>query len=156
MTDLRKLRQNLEGARVEGRRGGPLSAAALQYDSAARELFGKTPAPTAAGKGLRDAGRLLLAAQVAKPSEIKQLLALMAQLAVLVDAVTRLRETQQRAARASASRRAAEQLRAATAHYSAENGRSDGAASTASGRTQPTAPSTVGVATPTTSRGPRR
>ena len=144
------------GRVVEGRRGGPLSAAALQYDSAARELFGKTPAPTAAGKGLRDAGRLLLAAQVAKPSEIKQLLALMAQLAVLVDAVTRLRETQQRAAQASASRRAAEQLRAATAHYSAENRQGEGAAAAADGQTQPMAASTVGLATPTTSRGPRR
>jgi len=144
------------GRVVEGRRGGPLSAAALQYDAAARELFGKTPVPTAAGTGLRDAGRLLLAAQVAKPSEIKQLLALMAQLAVLVDAVTRLRETQQRAAQASAARRSAEQLRAATANYSAENGRGDRAASAAHGRTQPTAASTVGVTSPTTSRRPRR
>ena len=38
-----------------------------------------------------------MSAQVAQPSEIKQLLALMAQLAALTDAVTRLREAQDRA-----------------------------------------------------------
>ncbi len=79
------------GRIVEGRRGGPLSAAALEYDGAARELFGKAPTPTAAGSGLRVAARLLLSAQVAQPSELKQLLALLAQLAALSDAVTRHR-----------------------------------------------------------------
>jgi hypothetical protein len=102
---------------VEGRRGGPLTEAADQYDQAARELFGAAPQPTAAGHGLRAAGRLLLAAHVAKPSETRQLLALLAQLAALADAVTRLRETQQRAAHAAAARRAAEQLRAVEARY---------------------------------------
>ena len=85
------------GRVVEGRKGGPLTEAAQSYDQAARELHGKVPAPTAAGTGLRAAGRLLLSAQVAQPSEIKQLLALMAQLAALTDAVTRLREAQDRA-----------------------------------------------------------
>lgn len=105
------------GRVVEGRRGGPLSAAALEYDGAARELFGRAPAPTAAGNGLRVAARLLLSAQVAQPSEIKQLLALLAQLSALTDAVTRLRETQERAAQAAAARRAAEQLRDVTSQY---------------------------------------
>ena len=105
------------GRVVEGRRGGPLTQAARTYDLAARELFGRTPAPTAAGTGLRAAGRLLLAAQVAKPSEVKQLLALMAQLAALTDAVTRLREAQDRALQASAARQAAEEVRAASARY---------------------------------------
>jgi hypothetical protein len=105
------------GRLVDGRRGGPLSAAALEYDGAARELFGKTPPRTAAGQGLRVAARLLLSAQVAQPSELKQLLALLAQLAALTDAVARLRETQERAAQAAAARRAAEQLRDVTSHY---------------------------------------
>jgi hypothetical protein len=111
---------------VEGRRGGPLSEAADEYDQTARELFGAAPHPTTAGHGLRAAGRLLLAAHVAKPSETPQLLALLAQLAALADAVTRLRETQQRAAHAAAARRAAEQLRAVEARYQpAAAGRTD-------------------------------
>jgi len=105
------------GRVVEGRGGGPLSAAALAYDEAGRELFGRPPEPTAAGRGLRAAGRLLLTAQIAKPSETKQLLALLAQLAALADAVTRLREAQQRAAQAAAARQAAEQLRAVATRY---------------------------------------
>jgi hypothetical protein len=75
------------------------------------------PAPTAAGTGLRVAGRLLLSAQVAQRSEIKQLLALMAQLSALTDAVTRLREAQNRAGQVRAARQAAEALRAVTARY---------------------------------------
>ncbi len=102
---------------VEGRRGGPLTEAAQTYDQAARELHGKVPAPTAAGAGLRAAGRLLLSAQVAQPSETKQLLALMAQLSALTDAVTRLREAQDRAGQARAARQAAQALRAVTARY---------------------------------------
>jgi hypothetical protein len=105
------------GRVVEGRRGGPLTDAAQTYDQAARELHGKVPAPTSAGTGLRAAGRLLLSAQVSQRSEAKQLLALMAQLSALTDAVTRLREAQDRAGQARAARQAAEALRAATARY---------------------------------------
>jgi hypothetical protein len=105
------------GRVVEGRRGGPLTTAAEQYDQASRELFGGLPQPTAAGHGLRTAGRLLLAARVAKPSENAQLLRLLAQLAALADAVTRLRETQQRAAQAAAARTAAQQLHAVVHRY---------------------------------------
>jgi hypothetical protein len=84
------------------------------------------------------AGRLLLAAQVAKPSELRQLLALLAQLSALTEAVTRLRETQQRAAQAQAARRAAEQLRDLTASYRPASTPSVGAASTpASGHVRP-------------------
>ena len=50
------------GRVVEGRKGGPLTEAAHSYDQAARELHGRVPAPTAAGTGLRAAGRLLLSA----------------------------------------------------------------------------------------------
>lgn len=105
------------GRVVEGRKGGPLTEAAQTFDQAARELHGKMPAPTAAGTGLRAAGRLLLSAQVAQPSETRQLLALMAQLSALTDAVTRLREAQDRAGQARAARHAAERLRALTARY---------------------------------------
>ena len=110
------------GRLVEGRRGGPLTDAAQTYDQAARELHGKVPAPTSAGTGLRVAGRLLLSAQVAQRSEAKQLLALMAQLSALTDAVTRLREAQGRAGQAGAARQAAEALRAATARYACPSG----------------------------------
>jgi hypothetical protein len=120
------------GRVVEGRRGGPLTEAADSYDQAARELFGAAPQPTSAGHGLRTAGRLLLAAHVAKPSETRQLLALLAQLAALADAVTRLRETQQRAAHAAAARRAAEQLRAVGARYQPAEKRGIRAAATTS------------------------
>lgn len=75
------------------------------------------PSPTATGTGLRAAGRLLLSAQVAHPSEIKQLLALMAQLSALTDAVVRLRQAQDRAGQARAARHAAEALRAVMARY---------------------------------------
>jgi len=105
------------GRVVEGRRGGPLTQAAQTYDQAARELHGTLPAPTAAGTGLRAAGRLLLSAHVALPSETKQLLALMAQLSALTDSVTRLREGQDRAGQARAARQAAEALRTITARY---------------------------------------
>ncbi len=96
---------------VEGRRGGPLTAAAATYDRAARELWGRLPAPSQAGQGLRAASVLLASARFVGRGENTQLLALLAQLAALSDAVTRLRETQDRAAQAAAARGAAEQLR---------------------------------------------
>ena len=58
-----------------------------------------------------------MSARVAQPSETKQLLALLAQLATLTDAVTRLREAQERAGQAQAAREAAQALLVATAHY---------------------------------------
>ncbi len=96
---------------VEGRRGGPLTAAAGEYDRAARELWGRIPPPSKAGQGLRAGSVLLASARFVGRDETKQLLALLAQLAALADAVTRLRESQDRAVQASAARRAAEQLR---------------------------------------------
>jgi len=136
------------GRVVEGRKGGPLTEAAQTYDQAARELHGKVPAPTAAGTGLRAAGRRLLSAQVAQPSETKQLLALMAQLSALTDAVTRLREAQDRAGQARAARQAAGTLRAVTARYAAPGVPLVGAAAPApaaasglgGGRTEPARP----------------
>jgi len=100
---------------VEGRRGGPLTAAAAQYDRAARELWGRIPAPSQAGQGLRAASVLLASARFVGRGENTQLLALLAQLAALSDAVMRLRENQDRAAQAAAARGAAEQLRMTSA-----------------------------------------
>lgn len=96
---------------VEGRRGGPLTTAATEYDRAARELWGRVPARSQAGQGLRTAAVLLAAARFVGHNETKQLLALLSQLASLTDAVTRLRENQDRAEQAAAARRAGEQLR---------------------------------------------
>jgi hypothetical protein len=100
---------------VEGRRGGPLTAAAGEYDRAARELWGRVPQASAAGKGLRAASVLLSSARFVGRGESKQLLALLAQLAALSDAVTRLRESQDRAVQAAAARRAAEGVRLTSA-----------------------------------------
>jgi len=69
------------------------------------------------GSGIRPAGRLLLLAQVAQPGETTQLLALMAQLAALTDAVTRLSEAQDRAGQACAVGETAKGVRTATARY---------------------------------------
>ncbi len=100
---------------VEGRRGGPLTTAATQYDRAARELWGRIPAASQAGQGLRAASVLLASARFVGRGENTQLLALLAQLAALSDAVMRLRENQDRAAQAAAARSAAEQLRLTSA-----------------------------------------
>jgi hypothetical protein len=98
------------GRVVEGRRGGPLSTAALDYDRAARELWGRVPPPSQAGQGLRAAAVAMTAARFVGRGEHQQLFALLAQLGALADAVTRLRENQHRAAQAAAARSAAEQL----------------------------------------------
>jgi hypothetical protein len=95
---------------VEGHRGGPLTAASGEYERAARELWGRIPEPSTAGQGLRTAAVLLATARFVGRHENKQLLVLLAQLASLTEAVTRLRENQHRAAQAAAARRAIEQL----------------------------------------------
>jgi Relaxase/Mobilisation nuclease domain len=100
---------------VEGRRGGPLMAASGEYERAARELWGRIPEPSQAGQGLRTASVLLTTARFVGRHENKQLLALLAQLAALTDAVTRLRENQHRAAQAAAARRTVDQLRLTSA-----------------------------------------
>jgi len=82
---------------VGGRRGGPLSAAAEDYDRAARQAWGRLPDPAAAGAGLRAASGLLAAARTVRSPENAQLLALLAQLAVLAEAVGRMRTEQDRA-----------------------------------------------------------
>ena len=92
------------GRVVEGRRGGPLTTAAVDYDRAARELWGRVPPPSQAGQGLRAAAVAMTAARFVGRGEHQQLFALLAQLGALADAVTRLRENQHRAAQAAAAR----------------------------------------------------
>jgi len=100
-------------------RAGPLEQAARDLDRAAREQWGRVPAPSQAGQGLRAASGLLLAARFVQSAEASRLLALLAQVAALADSVTRMREAQGRAAQAAAARRASEALQAA---HSARNG----------------------------------
>ncbi len=137
---------------VEGRRGGPLTAAATHYDRAARELWGRVPAPSQAGQGLRAASVLLASARFVGRGENTQLLALLAQLAALSDAVTRLRENQDRAAQAAAARSAAEQLRLTSAQRTSLQ---PGAPAATATRTRPSGLSfDVGRAHPGPPQGP--
>jgi len=137
---------------VEGRRGGPLTAAATHYDRAARELWGRVPAPSQAGQGLRAASVLLASARFVGRGENTQLLALLAQLAALSDAVTRLRENQDRAAQAAAARSAAEQLRLTSAQRTSLQ---PGAPAATATRTRRAGPSfDVGRAHPGPPQGP--
>ena len=63
-----------------------------------------------AGHGLRRATRQPLTARGPTRRDTRQLLELLARMIAFTEAVARLRETQHRAARAAAARRAAEQL----------------------------------------------
>ena len=98
---------------AEGVRGGPLTAAADRYDRAARDLWGRAARRTRTGTDLRATARFLTVAACAPTDQRTQLLALLTNLAALVDAVAALRDTQQRTAQASAARDAAHQLRSA-------------------------------------------
>jgi hypothetical protein len=95
---------------VEGKRGGPVRAAAEDYDRASRSPRRHSPPPTPTSRALRGAARGLLSARVAQRQELRQLLRLMEQLVALAETVARLRQAQQQAARAGAARLAAEQL----------------------------------------------
>jgi hypothetical protein len=95
---------------VEGRRRGPLTAAAEEYDRAAREMFGRIPQPRHAGHEMRRASRQLLTARAFTSRDTRRLFELLARMVAFTEAVARLRETQGRTAQAAAARRAAEQL----------------------------------------------
>jgi len=97
---------------IGGRRGGVLHEAAEDYDRAARQAWGRLPDATPAGSGVRAASGLLAAARLVRAPETAQMLALLGQLAVLADAVGRMRVEQDRAVQAAAARQAAEQIRA--------------------------------------------
>jgi hypothetical protein len=86
---------------VERKRGGPLHAAAEDYGRAARELHRRTVPATRRSRSARSAAGALVSARLVKGTETRQLLALLAQLTALSEALARLRETQGRAAQAS-------------------------------------------------------
>ncbi|RKS80665.1 relaxase/mobilization nuclease-like protein [Motilibacter peucedani] len=96
---------------VEGPAGGSLTRAAGMFTRAAREPYGRVPEPSTAGHGLRLAARAMTAAQRVARDDTRQVLQLLAQMAALADAITRLRETQQRAEQAAAAREAADLVR---------------------------------------------
>jgi hypothetical protein len=87
--------------------------AASAYDRAARCQYGRIPARTPVGSNLRQAARLLSAAGFVGHDPTLKRAALITRLAALADAVTELREVQQRAFQAAAARQAAEWLYAA-------------------------------------------
>ena len=96
-----------------------LRQAADAYDRAARAPYGRTPAPTPAGDGLRRAARLLSAYGYITSDPSFRPLVLIIRLAVLAEAVADLRQSQQHAAQAAGALRAAQQLRAARGIYAA-------------------------------------
>ena len=86
-----------------------LRQAADAYDRAARTPYGRTPAPTPAGDGLRRAARLLSAYGYITSDPSFRPLVLIVRLAVLAEAVADLRQSQQHAAQAAGALRAARQ-----------------------------------------------
>jgi hypothetical protein len=99
---------------VEGRTGGPLTDAAAAFDRASRDLHAGPPAArrlSSAGQGLRAVARLLALTGSAQRDETAQVLALVAALAALADALAALRLAQERAAQAEAATAAARTLR---------------------------------------------
>jgi hypothetical protein len=96
-----------------------LRQAADAYDRAARAPYGRTPAPTPAGDGLRRAARLLSAYGYITSDPSFRPLVLIIRLAVLAEAVADLRQSQQHAAQAAGALRAAQQLHAARGTYAA-------------------------------------
>jgi len=93
------------------RRGSALHTAAEDYDRAARQAWGRLPEPSPAGAGIRAASGLLAAARLVRRAETAQMLALLAQLAALAEAVGRMRTEQDRAVQAAAVRQAAGAIR---------------------------------------------
>ena len=93
---------------------GALRCAADAYDRAARQPYGRVPAPTPAGNQLRHAARLIAAYAYLTGDRTLTPVVLLVRLAALAEAVAELRESQQRAAQAAAALRAARHLRTAT------------------------------------------
>jgi len=91
-----------------------LRRAADDYDRAARQPWGRIPAPTPAGNQLRHAARLISAYAYLTQDRTLTPVVLLVRLAALAEAVAEWRESQQRAAQAAAALRAARHLRTAT------------------------------------------
>ena len=100
---------------LEGRdNSGPLTQAAEDLSRASREAWSRIPAPTHASRALRDAGRSLLLLRRLPKGRGREAAALLAQLGALAEAITQLREAQDRLAHAQAAQRAATGLVATT------------------------------------------
>ncbi|MGH3222037.1 MAG: hypothetical protein ACRDPY_25620 [Streptosporangiaceae bacterium] len=94
--------------------GSPtLRRAADDYDRAARQPWGRIPAPTPAGNQLRHAARLISAYAYLTADATLTPVVLLVRLAALAEAVAELRGSQQRADQAAAALRAAQHLHAA-------------------------------------------
>ena len=91
-----------------------LRQAADAYDRAARQPWGRIPAPTPAGNQFRHAARLISAYAYLTGDRALTPVVLLVRLAALAEAVAELRESQQRAAQAAAALRAARHLRTAS------------------------------------------
>ena len=91
-----------------------LRRAADDYDRAARQPYGRVPAPTPAGNQLRHAARLISAYAYLTGDRMLTPVVLLVRLSALAEAVAELRQAQQRAAQATAALRAACHLRTAT------------------------------------------
>jgi len=94
-----------------------LQQAADAYDRAARVPYGRIPAHTPTGDGLRRAARLLSAYEYLTHDPSFRPIVLIVRLAALVEAIGALRETQGCAAQAAAAFGAAERLRVAEEPY---------------------------------------
>jgi hypothetical protein len=91
-----------------------LRQAADDYDRAARQPYGRIPAPTPAGNQLRHAARLISAYAYLTGDRTLTPIVLLVRLAALAEAVAEWRESQQRAHQAAAALRAARHLRTTT------------------------------------------
>ena len=90
-----------------------LRQAADAYDRAARAPYGRIPRPSRAGDNLRQAARLISAFAFASGDRSLGQVTLIIRLATLAEAVSGLRQAQQRAAQAASALSAAERLHAA-------------------------------------------
>jgi hypothetical protein len=90
-----------------------LRQAADAYDRAARAPYGRIPRPSPAGNSLRRAARLLSAFAFASGDQSVSQVRLLTRLATLAEAVSMLRQSQQRAAQAASALNAAERLHTA-------------------------------------------
>jgi hypothetical protein len=137
-----------------------LRRAADDLDRAARQPWGRVPAPTPAGNQLRHAARLISAYAYITGDRTLTPVVLLVRLAALAEAIAELRESQQRAAQAAAALRAARHLRTAT--RPAPTGRPPGRPATATTPAQPkpsrprpaTAAGLAALSFPTTPRRP--
>ncbi|HEY6310404.1 MAG TPA: hypothetical protein VIY52_06295 [Streptosporangiaceae bacterium] len=91
-----------------------LRDAADELDRAARQPWGRIPAPTPAGNQLRHAARIISAYAYLTRDRTLTPIVLLVRLAALAEAIAELRESQHRAAQAAAALRAARHLRTAT------------------------------------------